>query len=216
VAAFRTRIATADVAGRTWRLRVLRDRQQYDDDSGSAEHAGVPPSGWSHFGQLWPAGIDLANVMGGEDVAGLRVLELGCGIGLPSLVLAERGADVTASDHHPLAARFLRSNARRNGITAPAFRELPWRGDDATLGRFDLIIAADVLYERDHAVLLARMVAQHGLPHGAVLIADPRRGESMHLTRALAALGYGVHVAPASAAAAATAGMGSRMLRYRR
>lgn len=214
MAAFRTRIATADLAGRAWRLRVLRDRQQYDDDSGRAEDAGVPPSGWSHFGQLWPAGIDLAGAMADEIVVGLRVLELGCGIGLPSLVLAARGADVTASDHHPLAARFLRSNARRNGIPAPAFRDLPWRGDDASLGRFDLIIAADVLYERDHALLLARMVAQHGQPHGAVLVADPGRGEIPRLTRALATLGYeaGADVE----AAAARLATGTRMLRYRR
>jgi predicted nicotinamide N-methyase len=214
VAAFRTRIATADVAGRDWRLRVLRDRQQYDDDSGTAEDAGVPPSGWSHFGQLWPTGVDLAAAMAVEAIAGLRVLELGCGIGLPSLVLAARGADVTASDHHPLAARFIRSNARRNGVAAPAFSELPWRGDDATLGRFDLIIAADVLYERDHALLLARMVGQHGLPHGAVVIADPGRGEIPRLTRALATLGYEAEVE--TEAAARRSATGSRMLRYRR
>ena len=190
MAAFRTRIATADVAGRAWHLRVLRDRQQYDDDGGTAEDAGVPPSGWSHFGQLWPTGVDLAAAMAVEAIAGMRVLELGCGIGLPSLVLAARGADVTASDHHPLAARFTRSNARRNGVPAPAFRDLAWRGDDATLGRFDLIIASDVLYERDHALLLARMVAQHGAPHGSVVIADPGRGEIPRLTRMLTALGY--------------------------
>jgi predicted nicotinamide N-methyase len=73
------------------------------------------------------------------------VVELGCGLGLPSLVAAARGADVTASDWAADAVELLRENAARNGLTVRAevrdWRE-PW------LERFDIALAADVLYER--------------------------------------------------------------------
>ena len=48
--------------------------------------------------------------------AGMKILEVGCGIGLCSLVLQRRGADITASDYHPLAEEFLRFNAALNGV----------------------------------------------------------------------------------------------------
>ncbi len=96
-----------------------------------------------YWAELWPASRALAGAL--PDVAGLRVVELGCGLGLPSLVAAARGAEVTATDWAPDAIELLRDNAARNGVTLHAevrdWRE-PW--DE----RFDLALAADVLYER--------------------------------------------------------------------
>jgi predicted nicotinamide N-methyase len=96
-----------------------------------------------YWAELWPAATALAAAL--PDVAGLRVVELGCGLGLPSLVAAARGADVTASDWAEDAVELLRENAARNGLALRAevrdWRE-PWPE------RFDVVIAADVLYER--------------------------------------------------------------------
>jgi len=96
-----------------------------------------------YWAELWPAATALAAAL--PDVAGLRVVELGCGLGLPSLVAAARGADVTASDWAEDAIELLRENAARNGLALRAevrdWRE-PWPE------RFDVAIAADVLYER--------------------------------------------------------------------
>jgi len=96
-----------------------------------------------YWAELWPAATALAVAL--PDVAGLRVVELGCGLGLPSLVSAARGADVTASDWAEDAIELLRENAARNGFALRAevrdWRE-PWPE------RFDVVLAADVLYER--------------------------------------------------------------------
>ena len=96
-----------------------------------------------YWAELWPAATALAAAL--PDLAGLRVVELGCGLGLPSLVAAARGADVTASDWAEDAVELLRENAARNGLALRAevrdWRE-PWPE------RFDVAIAADVLYER--------------------------------------------------------------------
>ena len=62
---------------------------------------------------LRTAGRVLAQAMSSFDVAGKRILELGCGLGLSSLVLHRRKADITASDHHPLVEEFLTYNAAR-------------------------------------------------------------------------------------------------------
>ena len=95
-----------------------------------------------YWAELWPAARALADAL--PDVRGTRVVELGCGLGLPSLVAAAKGADVTATDWSTDAIELLRRNAARNNLTLTAevrdWRE-PW--DE----RFDLVLAADVLYE---------------------------------------------------------------------
>jgi len=95
-----------------------------------------------YWAELWPAALDLARALP-VDLAGLRVVELGCGLGVPSLVAAARGADVTAVDWAADAIALLRANAARNRVRVEAVHA-DWRGFD---GSFDLALAADVLYE---------------------------------------------------------------------
>src|SRR3954467_11935213 len=85
------------------RIRALRDRQQFSDPDGAAERAGISSASWPMFGVLWPSGVALAEEMADFPIDVKRILEVGCGIGLASLVLKRRGADITACDHHPLA-----------------------------------------------------------------------------------------------------------------
>ena len=107
-----------------------------------------------YWAELWPAARALAEAL--PDVAGLRVVELGCGLGLPALVAAAKGATVTATDWSPDAIALLRENAARNGLALRAevrdWRE-PWAD------RFDLALAGDVLYERRNVEpVLARLL----------------------------------------------------------
>ena len=180
------------VAGRPFRLRVLSDTQQFADPDGHGERAGISSATWSLFGQLWPAGALLAHAMERFDIEGKRILELGCGIGLASLVLQRRGADVTATDSHPLAEVFLAYNAALNNLPAVSYRHMRWDQPLPALGRFDAIIASDVLYERGHAELIAELVGRHAEPRAEVLVTDPGRGNSNRFTRLLAAQGFGV------------------------
>lgn len=189
---YTTRILTIPVGGHDFRIRALSDLQQFADPTGRAQRAGIHSSLWSLFGQVWPAGRVLAETMHSFDVAGKRVLELGCGLGLASLVLAHRGADVVASDHHPLAESFLAYNAGLNDLPALHYRDLPWELPDTTLGRFDLIIGSDVLYERGHALQIARMMERHARPTAELLLTDPGRGNVGSFSRAMAAQGYTV------------------------
>lgn len=189
---YTTRQLTVLLGGHDYRIRALSDRQQFADPDGSAERAGIAPALWALFGQVWPSGRLLAQAMSTHEVAGKRVLELGCGLGLSSLVLQRRKADITASDHHPLAELFLRRNATQNQLPFVVYRDLPWEIPDSTLGRFDLIIGSDILYERGHAELLAGIMERHASAHTEILITDPGRGNSTRFSKAMALQGYGV------------------------
>lgn len=187
---YEVEIVTLHIGDSDFRVRTLLNKQQFSDPDGAAERAGVPPASWPLFGVVWPAGLALAETMSRFPIAGKNILELGCGIGLTSLVLASRGAQITACDYHPLAEDFLSQNAELNGLPPITFHNAPWLGPNPLLGRYDLIIGSDLLYERDHAVLLAGFIAHHANPAAEVLIADPGRGYVSPFSTLLAAQGY--------------------------
>lgn len=216
MAGYATCLSTIRVGNHDYSIRALRDRLQYDDADGAAARAGISSAQWCLFGQLWPSGKVLAEAMTAQDLGGRRILELGCGLGLSSLVLARRGADITASDHHPLAESFLADNAERNALHGPIYRDLPWDLSPADLGRFDLIIASDVLYERAHAGLLAQLLLRHARPQAEILIADPGRGNSGRLSRALTEQGYSGSELRLRFNAQDTPPFRGRLLRYQR
>jgi predicted nicotinamide N-methyase len=190
---YTTRLLTLRFGGLDYRIRALSDLQQVADPKGYASVAGISSSNWSLFGQVWPSGCVLAQTMSSFEVAGKRILELGCGLGLSSLVLNRRKADITASDHHPLAEEFLTYNAALNGLQAPAYLDLSWTVPQPALGRFDLIIASDVLYERGHAEQLSGLMKRHAKAESEVLITDPGRGNSGAFTTAMGLQGYAVN-----------------------
>jgi predicted nicotinamide N-methyase len=107
----------------------------------------------------------------GLDVAGLRIVELGCGLAVPSIVAALGGARVLATDWSAEALHFAAGNAERNGARLETAR-LAWGDPELPAGRFDLVLAADVLYERRNVAQLLDLLPRLG---GDVLLADPGR-----------------------------------------
>ena len=140
---------------------------------------------------MWPSALALSRHLRTRDLAGTRVLELGCGVGLPTLVAISRGARVLATDHYGSALDFTAHNARENLGREPETTLLDWRAPElAGVGRFDLVVAADVLYERKNAAALAGLVPKLLAPGGEALIADPRREEAPVFLRAMEAVGF--------------------------
>jgi predicted nicotinamide N-methyase len=212
-------VAVAGVADLA--IRTLQDTQQHADPEGLAEAAGISAAQWSLFGQLWPAGQQLAAYMAVRPlVEGESILELGCGLALASLVSHRRGALVTASDCHPLAGAFLLENLRLNGLAPMRYCHGAWGADAGepqaprVSGRFELIMASDVLYERDEGGTLPAFIKQHATARGEVLVVDPSRSNRAAFHRAMATLGYGLTETRLPALVAE--GMRARLLRYRR
>lgn len=125
----------------------------------------------------WPSGARLAEIVNdwtADPDDAPSVLELGCGLGLASLVLAARGFRVTASDYDADALAFARENARRNNLSNVETRFVDWREVYADLS-FDRIVAADVLYETRNLRPVAEFVSRHLRPNGFALVVDPCR-----------------------------------------
>lgn len=128
------------------------------------------------WAELWPSGIALAGAIAGRRLTGLRALELGCGLGLVSVAAALAGASVTAVDRSPEAIAFTAANAARNGValrTAVCSFDQP--GELLAEAPWDLVLAADVLYDRDNLPALSRLLPRLVGGTGEVLLADPER-----------------------------------------
>ena len=128
-----------------------------------------------YWADIWPSSTALAGVAAGLDGRGKRALELGCGLGLVTVGALRAGFNVLASDYYEDALLFARRNGLRNAGREPETRMVDWRVWPADLGRFDLLLASDVLYERTHATLVADAIVSALRPGGRALIADPGR-----------------------------------------
>ncbi|MFC1684402.1 methyltransferase [Pseudomonadota bacterium] len=171
-------------------VRTLRDRQQYRDVDGVAEKLGISSASWPLFGVVWPSSEVLAHLLSDFKIKGKRILEVGCGIGLASLLLNHRNADITATDQHPEAEGFLSENVQLNEGKVIPFVRTGWGDDDSDLGEFDLVVGSDLLYEGDHVELLAGFIDQHAKPHCEVILIDPGRGYHGRFSKKMVTLGY--------------------------
>jgi predicted nicotinamide N-methyase len=128
-----------------------------------------------YWAQLWPAAVGLARaLMRGGSLAGAHVLDLGCGLGIAGVAAGLRGAAVTFADCDRRALDFARTNAAANGLTAIRFLELDWHTATAP-GTYDLIILADVTYERRNHPPLVRHLERCLASSGRALVVDPFR-----------------------------------------
>ena len=171
-------------------VRTLRDSLQYLDVDGVAEKLGISSATWPLFGVVWDSSIVLAHFIFKFEIMGKRILEVGCGIALSSLLLNHRLADITATDYNPATEHFLLENTKLNSGKLIPFVRTGWGDEDSNLGKFDLIIGSDLLYESDHAELLSDFIDQHANPLCEVIIVDPGRGNHAKFSKKMVRLGY--------------------------
>lgn len=127
------------------------------------------------------------------DVSNKRILEVGCGIGLASLLLNHTHANISSTDNHPNALEFLHFNALLNNDRTIPFKRMDWKDLNNELGKFDLIIGSDLLYESDHAKLLSKFIDHHARNQCEVIIIDPNRGHQAKFIKMMNSLGYMQH-----------------------
>jgi 2-polyprenyl-3-methyl-5-hydroxy-6-metoxy-1,4-benzoquinol methylase len=197
-------------------IRSLLDRLQYADPLGEAEAAGISPACWPLFGQIWPSAQKLADLMQVWEVGARRVLEIGCGLALASMVLHRRLSDITASDCHPLTETFLRANLLLNQLPNLKYRTGNWGRENPLLGQFDLIIGSDILYERSQPEQLAAFLQLHAAPCAEVLIVDPNRGNRGAFNRCMALMGFQLSETAIEAPLNDGSPYRGRLLHYRR
>ncbi len=171
-------------------LRTLRDRQEFYDENGVAEALGISSGVWSYFGVVWPSSEVLAHTLVNYPTKGKKILEVGCGIGLTSILLNHLQRDITATDYHPEVESFLEINTDLNKDKAIPFVRTSWNDSNPQLGKFDLIIGSDLLYERDHGVVLSKFINEHANHTCEVIIVDPDRGNHSKFKNAMLEQGF--------------------------
>lgn len=141
--------------------------------------AGRPAPYWA---SLWPSGIALARRLATEDLTGLRVLELGCGLGAAAVAAARAGGQVLATDGEPDAVAFAAHNLAFNDVEAEVavagWTDLADRYEHEP---FDVVVGADVLYRRDNAAEMARVLPRLVAPEGRAVLVDPDRSGAAEL-----------------------------------
>jgi predicted nicotinamide N-methyase len=159
---------TVSVAGRELRIVRPRDAVELLDEE-AFEHEEFLP----YWAELWPSALRLAAVVAERHLHGARIVELGCGLAVPSLAAALGGAEVLATDWSEDALAFAARNARMNGAAIETLL-CSWTAPERLVerGPFDLVLASDVLYERRNVEPLLDL-----LPRLAdeALVADPGR-----------------------------------------
>lgn len=190
MATLRYRYQTLEFENLDIHIRSLRDANQFSDDLGEAEGLGISSAQWSLFGVLWGSSEVLAHELDGYDIQGKRILEVGCGVGLSSVLLNARQADITATDYHPEAGSFLAVNAELNEGKKIPFLRTDWADSADGLGTFDLIVGSDLLYEQEHIELLSNFINRHANQECEVVVVDPGRGNHAVFSKRMVALGY--------------------------
>jgi predicted nicotinamide N-methyase len=173
------RIAIGSDVVALWRVAELA--RYVDRDALLAGDDPSEPPYWAH---LWSGAVVLAGAVPRD--AG-RVVELGCGLGLPGLVAARRGARVTFVDRAAAALVFVRRSAAANGVAAECVAADFTQG--SLRGRFDLVLAAEVLYDPARFADTAAAIRRHLAPGGRALVSDAARTDTRTFYAALDAAG---------------------------
>ena len=203
------------VGDRIYELYALEDAADLLDEPDFAAH--FLEEDRAPYGlELWPAATMLAEYLqSGDPGAGRTAIELGCGVGLVAMAATDAGWRVLATDHEPTSLRFARYNAEVNAAGVEAWELLDWNAPPEGR-RFDLVLAADVLYQTiDHAPLL-RCFERLLAPGGTVLVADPRRRLADGFAAKAEAAGFTVEILPTEAPGSQGRTVRGRIFRMKR
>jgi predicted nicotinamide N-methyase len=182
IGGFGARLTHIAAGGHRVALWQVDDLERYVDRHAllAAADALEPPY-WAH---LWSGARVLADAVPRRRV---DAVELGCGLGLPGLVAALHGARVTFVDRAVAALAFVRASAAANGVAVDTVAA------DVTSGTvrraFDLVLLAEVLYDRAAFPAVAQAIADHLAPAGVALLADGGRIDTRAFYPELAAVG---------------------------
>lgn len=146
-----------------------------------------------YFGVMWESGIGLSQFLTKEMCAGKKILEIGCGLALPSFVATRFGGSVIATDFHADVPLFLKENQKNNNIEFQ-YQVMNWRNEiertKNSLGTFDLVLGSDILYESQHPMEVAKALIAFLKPKGKIILADPGRAYVQKFITSMRELGY--------------------------
>lgn len=163
-----TRIADAD--------RVLDEVAEAEDRRlRLAETPDGEPQHLPYWAEVWDSGGGIATYLAQNPTtwAGKRILDLGCGHGVAGCVAAALGAQVLFADIEPPALLFAQLNSLPYADRVRT-RQLNWQRDRLS-ETFDVILGADILYERAQWPFLDAFWKMHLAANGLIILGEPGR-----------------------------------------
>ncbi|MFP4522427.1 MAG: class I SAM-dependent methyltransferase [Fibrobacterota bacterium] len=127
-----------------------------------------------YWADLWPGALGLARYTSDLALKGLRVCDLGCGLGLNGITAALKGADVFFADYDPEALIAAKNNFFINGFSAFRGAAADWNRWPS-IETFDLILGADIIYEERNHIPVIRLISSALKKGGKALLSDPFR-----------------------------------------
>jgi predicted nicotinamide N-methyase len=149
-----------------------------------------------YFGTIWPSAVALCEYLAknfahsSQGMKGLTLLEVGCGLALPSLLAAKLGAQVTASDGHPDVVRFLERNLKHNHIDKLNFLVPDWAAGLPEGQHYDYVVASDILYESYHPAFFSKLLTSVCDGNTTVIVTDPGRAYLQSFVNEMGSLGW--------------------------
>jgi len=190
-----TKTQVLDIAGKKFVLEVIRSLDEAIDllcNELSEEEQKDPFAEdlCPYFGVLWPSARALAQFIAArpELVKDKKVIELGCGLALPSLVATHLKGDVLATDFHPDVEHYVQRNARHSEISIK-YQRLNWR-ESNSIGTFDVILGSDILYESKHPDEVALGLLRYSRKGSTIILSDPGRAYLQKFIESMNKLGH--------------------------
>jgi predicted nicotinamide N-methyase len=169
-------------------ITSLLDQSQFPPSLNNTEQH-FDETSWPIFGKIWPSAIVLTEYLHRTKIPAGGILEIGCGLGIPSLILSKLGYDITSSDGNSYSRTFLEMNARQNGILPPKFIDIDWRSEYKG-PKFEVIIGSDIIYDRNHPDELAKFFDVALEERGTIILCDPNRSLFQKLKAAMALVNF--------------------------
>lgn len=189
----------AEVVALPWAGTAIRVDRPTDMDRLLDRVADDPEQNLPYWAEIWPSGVALADAIlrDPSPVAGRRVLEVGCGIGVTAAAALRAGADLTVCDYFPEALALCALTCRANAGREPRALAVNWRSPGASFvdsvgAPFPVVLAADVLYEERDVEPLLGFVAAVVAPGGLLWLAEPGRAPARLWLEAARDLGWSV------------------------
>lgn len=157
----------------------------------NSNHIDIKDERLPYWAEIWPSAIGLAKFILENLVftPEMKVLEIGCGVGLAGIAAKIKGANILLTDYQPDALRFCEMNWLLNLGFAPNTLLLDWRKPNLKR-EFQYILASDIVYEERYFQPVIELFQKLLHRAGHIFLSEPNRSVTKKFFKMLQEAGF--------------------------